>query len=140
MSDFSVDVRINREEVKKITGRIKDSIKPLSIFARKKLTDIQRQFDNFNDPYGKKWAPLSPNTIARKKQNKDKILTHYTPLRKSIRVDVVQEGLRLTASVPYAKFHQTGTSKMPQRLILAITDSDKVRIGRLIKQHVAGRS
>ena len=136
---MTVDVRINREEVKKITGRIKDVIKPLSIFAKKKANYIQKQFDSNSDPDGNKWAPLSPVTIARKKQNKDKILTEYTPLRKSIRVNVLQEGLQLTAGVPYAKYHQQGTSKMPQRVILKITDSDKVRIGRLIRQFAAGK-
>lgn len=138
-NDFPVDVRINRDEVKKITGRIKNVIPPLALFAKKKAADIQKQFDNHTDPDGRPWAPLSPKTIARKKQNRDKILTHYGPLRKSIKVEVVQEGLRLTAGATYAKFHQTGTSRMPQRLILAITKTDKVRIGRFIKQHVAGR-
>lgn len=136
---MSVDVRINREEVKRITGRIKDVIKPLSVFAKKKANDIQKQFYSNSDPDGNKWAPLSPVTIARKKQNKDKILTEYTPLRKSVRVNVLQEGLQLTAGVPYAKYHQQGTSKMPQRVILKITDSDKVRIGRLIRQFAAGK-
>jgi phage gpG-like protein len=140
MSDnFSVDVRINRDEVKKITGRIKNIIRPLALFAKKKSADIQKQFDNHTDPEGKPWAPLSPVTIARKKQNKDKILTHYGPLRKSVKVEVLQEGLRLTTGAPYAKFHQEGTSRMPQRKILAITEQDKVRLGRFIRQHVAGR-
>lgn len=138
-NDFSVDVRINRDEVKKITGRIKNVIPPLALFAKKKANDIQKQFETGTDPEGKPWAPLSPKTVALKKQNKDKILVHYGPLRKSIKVEVVQEGLRLTAGVPYAKFHQSGTSKIPQRLILAITEQDKVRLGRFIKQHVAGR-
>lgn len=139
MSDFSVDVRINRDEVKRITGRIKNVIPPLALFAKKKAADIQKQFDTNSDPEGRPWAPLSPKTIALKKQNRDKILTHYGPMRKSIKVEVVQEGLRLTAGVPYAKFHQSGTRRMPQRVILAITEKDKVRLGRFIKQHVAGR-
>jgi len=138
-NDISVYVRINREEVKWVNGRIKNVIPPLALFAKKKAADIQKQFDTGTDPEGRPWAPLSPKTVALKKQNKDKILTHYGPMRKSIKVEVVQEGLRLTAGVPYAKFHQSGTSRMPKRLILAITDKDKVRLGRFIRQHVAGK-
>lgn len=70
---------------------------------------IQRQFVTERDPYGNRW---------QKKERKDgrKTLTGPTGrLQRRVKVSPVK--LIVSFNTPYASFHQSGTSRMPQRLL-----------------------
>lgn len=84
-----------------LSARLADEAK------RQYTLDFQRQ----RDPYGAKWAP------TKKPSGKTLIRTGY--LRASGEVEVVSaDGFRFRVYAPYGRFHQSGTFRMPQRMIV----------------------
>lgn len=71
------------------------------------------------DPSGKPWAPLSPQTVARKRHG-SRTMVDTGRLMSSVAMDVVGDEARISIPVPYAAHHQSGTSKMPQRQLVGL--------------------
>lgn len=71
------------------------------------------------DPYGTKWSPLSPATIADKQRKgyPKAILTRTRKMRSQVTSVVIGKSVKITVPFP-SQFHQRGTKKMPQRQIL----------------------
>lgn len=70
------------------------------------------------DPHGRAWRPLAPYTV-RKRGSARPILIHTGAMIAGAAVTAAAKtGLRLTLSVPYAGFHQSGTARMPARPII----------------------
>ena len=71
---------------------------------------VDQGFNKESDPYGKPWE-------KKAKPDGRKILTGKTrKLRRSIKVSPkARGGLKMITKVPYASFHETGTSRMPAR-------------------------
>jgi hypothetical protein len=77
---------------------------------------IQEDFDAGVNPYGEPWAPLRPATLAKGRTPPP--LTDEGLLR-AVNVEPLQgAGLKIEFDEDYAVYHQTGTSRMAQRLIL----------------------
>jgi len=67
------------------------------------------------DPFGSPWAPI--------KHRKGKILQDTARMKNSFFVGAVGPGgFRFGTNVKYAGFHQTGTSKMPRRMMVPESD------------------
>ncbi len=83
------------------------------------LKRVEQGFRSEVDPYGKKWAALSPATISQKERlgYPLKILTRTGNMRRSPKYIVQGKSVKIVASHP-SEFHQSGTRKMPQRQIL----------------------
>jgi phage gpG-like protein len=99
------------------------------------------RFFNRNAKGGGLWPALAPSTVARKKRrgtlakgilrDTDKL---YTSLRKGSPGNVnrdLPDGVQRGTNVPYAIFHQMGTSKMPARPIKVDPDAN-------MKQRIMG--
>lgn len=96
----------------------------------------KRQFDSEGQRASGGWAPLAASTLARKQRlGLDPRILHATGrLAASLTAplpggDAIREALplemRFGTDVPYAGFHQTGTSRMPQRRPLETTEQDR---------------
>ena len=84
--------------------------------ASLKINDLMRkQFAAGTDPYGAKWAPLRPRTIAKGRHAPP--LTDTGIMRDSIQYQASAEGLHITVHTP-AEYHQHGTKHMVARKIL----------------------
>lgn len=83
------------------------------------LDCIESEFSHQTDPYGKKWANLSPATITDKvkKGYPITILTRTKQMRGSPKVIVSKKSVQILLDSP-AEYHQSGTRKMPKRQIL----------------------
>lgn len=83
------------------------------------LKRTEQGFRSETDPYGKKWAPLSPATIAEKERlgYPRKILTRKGDMRQSPTATIQGKSVKITIGFP-GEFHQRGTVKMPKRQIL----------------------
>lgn len=76
------------------------------------LRQVEREFETETDPYGKRWAP-------KKRPDGRKILQGKTGnLRKFRRAAISPRGYKIGTTAPYLRFHQSGTSRMPQRRVL----------------------
>lgn len=136
---FTVELTLPKSEIQSIKKRLKDVEPPLVTFTREKDLAIRKQFKTFTDPDGKPWKELKEKTIKRKRVNKNKILTHYGAMKKSLRRKTENLGFRIWFESKYAIYHQTGTKKMSQRKILGITNREKIRIKKLITVWVTAK-
>lgn len=90
---------------------------------------VRDQFDTEGQHYGRKWAGLSPKYKVRKDRERPgrKILVYSGKLKRTAAPHLASQAgvYRVTgkrgevgltdAQVPYAKYHQSGTNKMPAR-------------------------
>lgn len=98
----------------------------------KKHTEVQ--FQSEVDPEGKPWQPLKPATIARKK----------TPfkLRESFfmfnSVFYVAEDKQFIFGIkdPKYQFHHEGTSRMPARVVIGITNDRRGKLNKLVTAQI----
>ena len=74
----------------------------------KELSDlVDKGFQDKRDPYGKKWK------ITKKGHEFDP----NDSIRKSVKVTASKDSVDFTSSLPYTKYHQTGTKNLPQRMM-----------------------
>ena len=90
------------------------------------LNSTRARFDSQESPEGVPWAPLSARTLARKKVNRDKILTERGHLRNSFAIgrvdhDSVEMG---STEKRYAATHQFGRDNIPARPFLGVSAED----------------
>jgi phage gpG-like protein len=92
------------------------------------------QFDSQGGRGSGGWAPLAPATVAEKaRRGLDPRILHATGrLRASLTGrggDAIREShpdeMRFGTSVPYARFHQQGTSRMPRRREIELRELDR---------------
>jgi phage virion morphogenesis protein len=88
--------------------------------------DLQRstvaRFSNTTDPKGEKWLDLK--SVREGAARRRRVLTKTGKLRKSIRFSADDESVVVGTNVEYGKYHQLGTSNIPQREFLGLSDSD----------------
>lgn len=88
------------------------------------------------------WAPLKDSTIARK--GSSEILVETGMLRDSLttregafsRFGLQPKRLEMGSSVPYGAYHQTGTSRMPARPPVKLTEKQKTEWMKYIHEHI----
>lgn len=91
------------------------------------------------------WEPLAASTVARKAaRGEDQRILHATlALRESltgktgdsIRI-MTPSSFAFGTEVPYAKYHQTGTSKMPARRVVDFTAANKSLVVQVLQRFV----
>lgn len=93
------------------------------------INQVGLEFKLSKDPFGNPWAPNAPSTIKRKKRKgktgagEPKVLIDTGNLRNSFSMKTLASGVEVGTPVPYAQYHQAGTGRIPQRLILPTAKS-----------------
>ena len=91
------------------------------------------------------WAPLAPSTVARKARLglNPGILRETTFLEFSLagsgsgNIAIARkDGADYGTTAPYAKFHMEGTSRMPARPPLQLTEGERRDIIRIVQRYV----
>ena len=111
-------------------------------------------FHGQHTPGGEEWAPLAESTIARKGARSGIIGPHSTILVDTGRLfesltleDGTSDTIWITGdrfltfgtSVPYAIFHETGTSRMPARPAVGVNAETVDQIGDMVAGFVADK-
>lgn len=106
----------------------------------------REQFDSEGGFASAGWAPLAPSTILRKLSRGQPltILEATGRLRRSLtgehdpgHVEIVgPQQLVFGTQVPYAHFHQTGTSQMPRRRPVELRETDRRQVVRILQRHL----
>ena len=79
--------------------------------------ELQKEYVQGTDPYGKSWAPLKPSTL--KKGRRPPPLTDTGKLKSGTRaLPLPGAGVAVVVGAPYGAYHQTGTERMAARPIL----------------------
>lgn len=107
-----------------------------------------RQFDSAGAYGSGGWAPLAASTVAAKQaQGLDpRILRARGDLFDSLTEEghpdhlsiVRHDGLDFGTTDPKARFHQTGTARMPQRRPVQLPEADRREAVRILQRHIVG--
>uniref|UniRef100_UPI0019673F73 phage virion morphogenesis protein n=1 Tax=Helicobacter suis TaxID=104628 RepID=UPI0019673F73 len=85
--------------------------------------EVRQAFEQQRDPVtNQAWKPLKAKTLKYKPRNKP-ILERSGLMRSAVRVDIEGNSISARVNVPYAPYHQHGTSKMPQRRFMPFKDN-----------------
>lgn len=88
--------------------------------------------------YGDPWAPLSDDYAERKAQTYPgrNLLIATGEMSRGFQADPDSFSVRLYNEVAWFQYHQTGTSKMPQRLVMAIEERQQKHINEALTKYV----
>jgi phage gpG-like protein len=148
MVNFNFTIE-GEEQVGRMLSRVTDKIDDLAPFweaaGSMLVTTVGEQFDTQGGRTGG-WAPLSPQYAIDKarKYGSQPILVASGAMRASLMGGSgnisrqIPEGLVFGTDVSYARYHQTGTSRMPQRRILDLTSDDRRAMMKLLQRHLFG--
>jgi len=134
MSPIALDVQIQGDERVKLmfNGVVRRGyrMRQFGGFLAQDFREImRRQFDSGGRYLGAPWTGLADSTIERKEREgaDSRILHEFRFMRKSFtqgRGGYRYESrgyFKLGSDIPYVGYHQTGTSRMPQRIVFQFT-------------------
>lgn len=134
MSPIALDVHVQGDERVRLmfNGVVRRGYRMRqfgAFLARDFRTIMVRQFDSAGRYLGTPWTGLADATIERKEREgtDGRILHEFRFMRKSFTTG--QGGYRydsrgyfkIGSDIPYVGFHQTGTTRMPQRIVFKFT-------------------
>lgn len=114
-------------------------VQPLMADIGEQLLISHRQrFAQQLSPTGESWAPLSARYQARKKRNKNRILTLDGFLGGTLSYAPSADGLLFGTGLKYGAVHQFGfpARELPARPWLGVSDADAVEIVAITQEHL----
>jgi hypothetical protein len=104
----------------------------------------EQQFDSQGARGGQPWPPLSPSYAAwKEKWSPGMPILRLTQrmwgefaVGVGMMVDIAPMYMRLTPTVDYAQWHQRGTSRMPARKVVQLTEPDKMGWMKMLHSYV----
>ena len=110
----------------------------LEVSADYMVYSIKRRWEAEIDPLERAWQPLAESTIARKKsQGRILKILQATGQAKEYSVHYqIRRNLLIIGfgrQYSYMNFHQTGTSKLPKRVVLGYSKKDRLAITQIFK-------
>ena len=109
-----------RTSLEAMAARLRDLSPVMAVIAADTMTLIDDSFAGSRAPDGSTWAPLAASTLRRRRGTTATILVDRTILRPSIFARGQPSGLQFGTNVPYGRYHQTGTPRMPRRAFLPV--------------------
>lgn len=136
MSNFrmqpSGDYKAFLEEVSKLVKLSKNRKGLNKKIAVVMQRDVQKHFEDEQSPHGK-WIGLKPMTIIKK--GSSKILQDTRRLLSSISVDSNNNKAETGTNVIYAKTHNYGRGRIPQREYMWLSQEAEDRIVNTVVDH-----
>lgn len=107
-----------------------------------------RQFGSEGGAFSGGWKPLAASTVRYKaKHGLDPRILHATgDLRRSFANNHAKghvyrasaNEMFVGSSIPYARFHQTGTKRMPRRRPFELNEQVRRQVVKILQEHLAG--
>ncbi len=139
-----IRIDIDDREVQAALRRLQEKVGDLSDTFRDigehLLNATQARFDREIDPAGNPWAPLKPETKARKRRNgyRDKIMQMRGHLRDHLVMQADPDGVEIGTNRIYGATHQFGDASrgIPARPFLGVSDDDAEAILDILAEHL----
>jgi len=142
---FRVEVK-GEEQIARAFSRFGESVSDLSEAFREIADDFHKieanQFESEGGYGSGGWKPLSVAYAKRKPLGRP-LLVLSGLMKESLvgetpySIEKIQPlEARLGTKVPYAIYHQTGTTKMPKRPLIQLTEGDKSRWLKIIQRYL----
>jgi phage virion morphogenesis protein len=106
-----------------LAARLDDMSPVMRVIAEDIKTLIDDSFDKSRSPDGQAFAPLKPATVKKRRGGSSKPLVDTARLRNSIVVTGSKKSVKFGTNVPYAGFHQLGTSRVEPRPYMPVEAS-----------------
>ena len=128
------------DTLNQLMNKTRDLQPALSQVGEYLLESHQSRFQLEVAPDGTPWAPLSPETLARKK-GEDRILQDHGTLRDTLSYEATASELLFGSNLEYAATHQFGREEdgIVARPFIGITDGpwqDSVEILGILRDHL----
>ena len=125
----ALDITLNdaeiQAELKQLAAKLTDLTPFFKDVGETLLNSTRERFRRQTAPDGTPWAALSPAYAARKKRNKNKILTLWGHLRGTLVKQADQDSLRIGTPLVYGATHQFGRGAIPARPFLGLSEDDR---------------
>jgi hypothetical protein len=115
------------KQLKQTTSKLSPAFRDAGEYMKKE-TIIQ--FEKEVDPNGKPWAPLAPATIAKKKTPFK--LRETLVMFNTLFYVANDKGLTFGIKDDKYRFHHEGTTRMPARVVIGITDARRGKINQFV--------
>lgn len=93
--------------------------------------------------YGTPWQPVTPKTLAYKlkhyPQNAQNTLQASGLMRDSFAFESDRLSTTIGNQQPYFQYHQLGSTRTPQRVMMAIDATNKAEIIRIVQEGIQAR-
>lgn len=142
--DVNGDEQINRELLR-FSDRAGDASPAFRRIAHEMRDQIGRQFASQGAVGSGGWAPLKPSTLAKKAaeglspnilQATGALMESLTSVGAGNREVVTRDSLIFGSSIPYGRYHQSGTSRMPKRRPIEFSETDRRGFMRTLQRYV----
>jgi phage gpG-like protein len=118
---------------------------------REYFVSVERsQFDSEGRTGSGGWAPLKPRTVASKAARglDPRILRATERLRKSLtnktssdqQFEYDSDSMSFGTRVPYARYHQTGTRRMPARKPVELSERNRRKVIKIVQAVIMDRA
>ena len=137
MANFSISVRDlgTSSALQKLIAKTKDFRSALDEAGLYMERETKLNFAREQSPEGDAWAGLAESTLRYKRTSS--ILRETGSLVASIAKSAASSTeVRITAGTAYGIFHQEGTSKMPARPFIGLSDKHRQEITRIFERHL----
>lgn len=139
-SSFSLRITVDKArtqaELDKLLEKVGNFSEPLGLSAMYMERETRLNFSKESDPDGKAWAGLAASTLLQKSTSA--ILRETGSLVGSIAAEPPSaRSVKVSASTSYGIFHQSGTSKMPQRQFLGIGARHVTEINKIFDAYLS---
>lgn len=145
MAGSFLDVTVDDAELKAALKTLSDRLGDLRPFfndvGETLLNSTRERFCSQSAPDGTPWAPLSPSYAARKKKNRNKILTLSGALRGTLVKQADKAALRIGTPLVYGATHQFGAAKGSFGSVVAHVNAymRRIRSGKSVPVHAHAR-
>lgn len=121
-------------KMKAAIAAIKDFKEPLAQSREYILGEVKSNFDTEGSNItGSKWA-------KRKRPYTHPILNRTGKLKRSFKqTKITNKEMHISSPVKYFKYHQLGTSKMPQRQILGFSEQMRIAIIKIFQKFLQSK-
>lgn len=144
---WSADSRKARLRLRQVRERTADISPALNVWVDDVAEEVALNFASEGERFGHAWAALSPKYAAWKAMHYPgkTILRREDRLYESLTVRpmaverITKDSATVGTNVPYAKYHQRGTSKMPSRPFLELTAELQRSLNNHVRDHITGK-
>lgn len=136
MTALQISVKVDKAALDALANKLKDLQEPLGKAGLYMERETRLNFSKESDPDGAAWAGLAASTLLQK--GTSAILRETGSLVGSVAAEPPSaRSVKVSASTSYGIFHQTGTSKMPQRQFIGIGARHVAEINKIFEAYLS---
>lgn len=132
--EIKIEAKYFKSFMQELKVKVSNMSPPFQQYGQFIKGETDKQFASETDPEGRKWQPLKPATLLRKRTSF--ILRETFEMSKSFFTEVTPKSLTYGLRDPKYRFHHFGTSKMVARVVIGDTQARRRELNKIIVQYL----